>query len=83
MLTLAARLMPVLTHTGVLARSVELNWEIKGAVKALVKERYGEVFDLTQLWAEIRLQSARRPSPESPPGCAPCDASAPEGAPRT
>ena len=51
------------------------------ACKALVKERYGEKLDLTQLWAEIRLQSARRPSPESPPGCPSDDASAPEGTP--
>ena len=52
----------------------------EGALKALVKERYGEVFDLTQLWAEIHLRLARRSEPESPPGCSPSEASAPEGA---
>ena len=81
MLTLAARLMLVLTHTSVLARSVELNWQIKGALKALVKERYGEILDLTKLWAQIRLRSARRREPESPPGCPSSEASAPRGAP--
>ena len=80
MLTLAARLMLVLTHTSVLARSVELNWQIKGALKALVKERYGEILDLTKLWAQIRLRSARRREPESP-RCPSPDSSAPEGTP--
>jgi len=59
MLTLAARLMLVLTHTSVLARSVELNWQIKGALKALVKERYGEKFD---------VPSSGRKSPCDRPG---------------
>jgi len=77
---LAGRLLMILIHSRVLARSVQLNWQIKKRLKAFVKERYGEKLDLTHVWAEIRLRAARRPDSESPSGCPPAVASVQEGA---
>ncbi len=65
-LTLSARLLGVLTHSCVLARAVLLNAVIKRRLKAFMKERYGAKVDVTHLWPEFRLRSARRKAAESP-----------------
>jgi hypothetical protein len=70
----------ILIHSRVLARFVQLNWQIKKRLKAFVKGALRGQVGPDALWAEIRVRAARRPDSESPPECPPTVASVQEGA---